>query len=575
MKLKKEFLFGFFFISTFNLFSQEVLKSVEEEYYDFLSLSGIVKKDFLTYRTLSDSIWIFTDDITAEVDGNFVHPWENKNLGTTYTLFSSNKEKLNFFEKGINNSLNVKIYGPEWYNNYNTATPWGDNDGALWQGRGYNTSFSTGVRIDGFGASLTCRPQLSFSQNKDFDIMPSKYGNGFGYFWGACDSPQRFGDSSFWTFDWGDTELRYTWHTLTVGAGTQSIWLGPAHENTLLFSNNAPTFPKLDFGIKKTNITIPYLNWDLGEFETRIFVGKLFESDYFDNKSTNDERQINGWTISYSPSFLKGFTVGFNKICMCYWGDDNWFYYLNPFYKGNVVKTSSDVQGEDQKASFNFDWNFEEIQFDVYAEIGVDDYPSKGVKLYEYARFPFHTMTYTVGLKKGLTVSEKNKLFGLINFEWNCTEASQDYQMWPGSGYNFGFHHQIRQGWTNKGQWLGSGIGYGGNNQYLSFTLFSNHGYEKLFIGRNNPDNNFIWSKCVEGDSNYNAIHYFTAFKANFYVGAESLLFVLPSFWLKSTFTYDLVINPLYNPGYSSSGSYREYNYLHNFSFGLTAKYNF
>ena len=41
------------------LFSQEALKSIEEEYYDFLSLQGIVERPTLGYRTLSDSEWKF------------------------------------------------------------------------------------------------------------------------------------------------------------------------------------------------------------------------------------------------------------------------------------------------------------------------------------------------------------------------------------------------------------------------------------------------------------------------------------------------------------------------------------
>ncbi|MBR1722528.1 MAG: hypothetical protein IJ727_08645 [Treponema sp.] len=46
----------------FSLFAQEALKSTEEEYYDFLSLQGIVERPTLGYRTLSDSEWNFALD---------------------------------------------------------------------------------------------------------------------------------------------------------------------------------------------------------------------------------------------------------------------------------------------------------------------------------------------------------------------------------------------------------------------------------------------------------------------------------------------------------------------------------
>ena len=55
------------------LFSQEALKSTEEEYYDFLSLTGVVERPTLGYRTLSDSVWTYNDVESFEEneDGTF------------------------------------------------------------------------------------------------------------------------------------------------------------------------------------------------------------------------------------------------------------------------------------------------------------------------------------------------------------------------------------------------------------------------------------------------------------------------------------------------------------------------
>ena len=69
----------------------------------------------------------------------------------------------------MNNAINLKIYGPEWYNSYNTEAPWGGNDGALWQGRGYNTSITTGARLEAYGFELTLKPNFFNSQNSSFD----------------------------------------------------------------------------------------------------------------------------------------------------------------------------------------------------------------------------------------------------------------------------------------------------------------------------------------------------------------------------------------------------------------------
>ena len=69
------------FICAAGISAQEALKSTEEEYYDFLSLTGAAERPTLGYRTLSDNEWIITDDAH--------NVWANNNLGTKYTLFSS------------------------------------------------------------------------------------------------------------------------------------------------------------------------------------------------------------------------------------------------------------------------------------------------------------------------------------------------------------------------------------------------------------------------------------------------------------------------------------------------------
>ena len=121
-------------------------------------------------------------------------------------------------------------------------------------------------------------------------------------------------------------------------------------------------------------------------------------------------------------------------------------------------------------------------------------------------------------------------------------------------------------------------MGYGGNSQYLAFTLFSPHGYEKLFVARNNPDNNFIYYKSVDADkdqTNYNGARYFTAFKANFYVGFENLYYVLKNLSIQYGFLYNLIINPTYEPEYNANTmKWRGYSYQHNFQLKLAVKYH-
>src|SRR5574344_2187995 len=96
--LKKSVLLLLYFtIATSALFAQETLKSTEEEYYDFLSLTGAVIRPTLGYRTLSDSEWSFVEstETATNEDGttskkttttfdSSMNVWKNNNLGNKY-----------------------------------------------------------------------------------------------------------------------------------------------------------------------------------------------------------------------------------------------------------------------------------------------------------------------------------------------------------------------------------------------------------------------------------------------------------------------------------------------------------
>ena len=66
-------IFSLFLILGTKVTAQEALKSTEEEYYDFLSLTGTVVRPTLGYRTLSDSRWLYaeTESYMANGDGTF------------------------------------------------------------------------------------------------------------------------------------------------------------------------------------------------------------------------------------------------------------------------------------------------------------------------------------------------------------------------------------------------------------------------------------------------------------------------------------------------------------------------
>ena len=540
-------------VLTYASFSQEALKSTEEEYYDFLSIQGITIRPSLNYRTLSDSEWNFTEKEETAGGTELSHPWQNNNLGSKRTLWQPQEQSESFYLKGVPQGIFVKLYGPEWYNSYNTAAPYGQNDGALWQGKGYNTSLTAGVRLEAYGLELTVKPQLCWQENREFEYMPGVYGSEYSYFWkGNIDLVQRYGDSSFWTFDWGDTEIRYTWHTLTVGFGSQSPWLGPAGLNPMLGSNNAGTYPKFDIGLRKQRVVIPGLNWNLGEIEGRIWTGYLSESDYFDTDNDNNHNMINGFAVAYSPSFIPGMTLSVNKICLCKW-EDRSIKYFNPFYDSNEV--------EDQKASFGIDWIFPQVGFEVYGELGIDDYS------YRKMPNPFHTAIYTVGAKKTFSIIKKYGIFAELLFEWNNFEMSQDFQLqWKYMGYYS--HSLISQGYTQNGQIIGAGSGYFGNSQYLGVKLYYKKGFINIFAHRNAPDNNYIYNMSVNAGDNFSQLSkdYWARFKTHFSVGIDTSYFLTSHFLIDTAFVYTHTLYNTYKVGES---------FISNFDIKVELKYTF
>ena len=530
--------------------AQEALKSTEEAYYDFLSLQGLADRPYLNYRTLSDSVW--------SIDGHSSHLWLGQNLGTKRNIFG------NVF---------LRVYGPELFSSYNTATPYGQNDGALWQGRGLNANLAAGVRLEGYGVELTLKPTLSFSQNLGFEYIQSAYtepnytdkAGKYGYYgWQYIDAPQRFGDEPFFTFDWGDSELRYAWKTLTVGFGTQAIWLGQAGLNPVLHSNNAPSYPKLDVGLRRQSVTLPDQGQGqdlyIGDIEFRAWWGYLSESDWFDNDASNDHNLITGFSLAYSfPSLLSGLTIGINRVMQSKWSDLNYgalFTLINPFI------TVFEVDEDNQLASITLDYLLPKAGINIFLEWGREDYSPT---IDYWIRYPFHTEAYTAGVKKSLPVSDM--LTGEILLEVSKFEGSRDYDLLP-KYYSLYTHTIVIQGYTNRGQHLGAGIGGGGNSQYLGFRLYFPRGYGGLFIQRRNPDLDYTWWVDSKNSGDYYSEWNIRAFLD---FGISGLFYFMPNLCVSGSMVFRNEHNPLNRSvSWTNVSAHR-----HNVHFEASVKYSF
>lgn len=468
------------FFFTISLFAQVSISSEEEQYLDILALKGQISKTTINYKTLSDSYYI--SDIESNDFNSEDFLWNENSITSAYSLFD--------------NTNNLFIFDPEFYSSFNTSEPYGQNDGGLWQGKGYNSYFTTGLQFKYKGLEFILKPQLSFSQNLSYDYPAPNYSGTlfndkasiFGYYGlRSIDAPQRFGDTAFFNFDWADSEIRYTWNNITAGFGTEYIWLGPANINPIIHSNNAPSYPKIDAGIRRTPLNI-YDIW-LGDIEFRYWLGKLSESDYFDNNDENNYNMIAGLSLGYEVPFLPGLSFGFNRTMLSKWDNINSYTLFNILIPGMKKKAGYDES--DQRASVTADYFIPSGGIDLYIEWAKNDYNTGKDNI---IRYPFHTQAFTAGFKKINDYS--NNLKGQLLFELSYIESSMDYVFfydWGGIGNSFYTHHFVTQGYTNKGQYLGAGIGSGGNSQYLGYKLYYPKGNSSLFVQRLNPDLNYFY----------------------------------------------------------------------------------
>lgn len=513
----------FLLLSLNPIFSQEKLLSLQDEYYDLLALEGKVERPWLNYRTLSDATWVLPDTTG--------HLWSQQQ-----NLFRHNRK--------------FRIYGPETYVSYNSGVPYGQNDGLLWQGRGVNAYLSMGVRYEYRGFEITVKPEMAFSSNQDYDHMSPNAGfnrekfagkgDTFGYFGlGIIDAPQRFGDGPVWTPGWGDSEIRYTVKTFTVGIGTQYMWLGAARLNPILHSNNAPAYPRFDIGLRPTRIRLG--KWNAGLVEARLFLGQLKESGYYDNDPTNDYRLFSGLTLAYAPSFLPGLTLSANRVFLGRWKNSSLMSIVDLLYiPWNMHGARDDF---DQRASVGLNYLLPASGFEFYTEIGFNDF-SPGID--GYIRYPFHSIAHTTGMRKAVSMYLfGQQMKGELMLEVSNLEMSQDFQFQGPS--NFYEHGDINHGHTHLGQWLGASNIAGGNSQYLGFTTYHKKGNLKVYVHRTNPDNGFIYKYSVGTVNTEEVNSRIKDFKAVLSSGIHSVYFLNQNLQLSGGLSLITEHNPLYN----------------------------
>ena len=464
------------------------------DYLRLLQISGRLEGPSFTVRPLSGS-----HALVPPASGP--HPWAGRY-----------DEWLAPAEDGPRASLEAA--GLRLYQN--SSFPTGQNDGAVWQGKGWTAAMDVGAFARWSALTLTLRPTLIYNQNADFELAPVGPSGMpvYAYPWREIDLPQRFGPDPFWTLDPGQSEIRVDAFGVSVAFGTSSLWWGPGIRNAIVMSNNAPGFPHGSIGTDGPR------DIGIGELEVQWIWGDLDTSEWFDPAFDATDRFITGIVASYSPSFLSGLTVGATRVFYA-WEPEGGvsagdYFLVFQSVRKEAFATPLNPTGDDehdQMLSIFARWAVPAGGFEAYAEWARNDH---SWNLRDFMLQPEHSQAYTLGLQKAVDLSG-NRLLALRG-ELTRLERSATLQTRASPTYYA--HHIVVQGYTNRGQVIGAGAGPGGNAQHLGADLYAPWGRAGLHVQRNAWDNDayYVWAEANEPNFPENHI--------SLQVGTHGLVFV-------------------------------------------------
>ena len=368
---------------------------------------------------------------------------------------------------------------------YNSAFPYGANDGPLWAGRGLTTAVEAGLAAEWGPLSLTLAPVAFVAQNAEFELLAhgdstlSPYGDAaFPQF---IDRPQRFGDGRYAVVDPGQSTLRADVRGLSAGVSTANQHWGPATDHPPLLGNNAAGFPHAFLGTAR-----PANLW-VGRLHGRVVWGTLTQSAWA-GPTEHPRRFMSGAVATFVPRGVPGLEIGGARFFHATWtpGGPGVRGFLKPFdgllksrLSGNLIGDTSDP--ENQLASLFFRWTVPASGVEVWGELAREDH---SYDLRDVLLQPEHYSAYLVGARKVWTSAE-GRLTSLRAelVDGRVTHLVEVRQQSP-----FYVHTDVRQGHTHRGQVLGSPVVYGGMGSTVTLDRYDRAGRWSVHWARSLQD---------------------------------------------------------------------------------------
>ena len=413
----------------------------------------------------------------------------------------------------LNGNGNIKVLPIDYNIEFNSHHPYNRNNGSMVPNRGYQHIISAGIYAEIGPLSIQLKPEHLFSENNDFEGFgegpnghyPIIWANRYGL-WNKIDMPERFGEEKHNKNLIGQSSIKLNYKGLSLGISNENIWWGPSIRNSIMMSNHARGFKHVTFNTTKPLIT------KIGNFEWQVISGRLESSGYLPANSsqqyagtniytpkinqlgqTNDWRYLQGYTITYSPRWVSGLSLGFIRWVQMYgalvegkytWleGNSTWFPAFKNLFRKNDVYENYESQ-TNQAAGFFLRWLWKDSKAEIYVDYNHNDSKQN---IRDLLLDSDHSRAVTVGLQKVFKINNDDFLF---SWEWTQMEQTASRLLRnAGSWYE---HSWTYDGYTNEGEVLGAGIGPGSNSHYFALNRIRDK--EKLGIALEiiDQDNDF------------------------------------------------------------------------------------
>ena len=391
-------------------------------------------------------------------------------------------------------SHDLRVFAPVVRSTYNSAIPYGLNDGAMWAGRGASVLVTAGGSARWRNVTVQLAPEFTWSENRAFELGFRQFAPANASLYAdpwlssRIDRPQRFGDKPVRALGWGQSAVTVKARNTKAGFSSENMWWGPGIDNSLLMTNNAAGFPHVFVGTDRA------ANVWLGNLEILFTVGWLKQSSFWRVAPDTfpDDRWLNSVGIVFEPRGAKGLYLGVGRTFVAYQSHTpislkELATIFQTLRKQSLATPSNPhaFDARDQMMSLWLRWLFPEAGFEVYGEFGKGDHNWNGRDL---TLEPDHASASVIGMQKTFRM-----LDGFLATRFELTNlASPRTASLRGAGFWYA-HTRIQQGYTQKGQVMGAGIGTGSDQQVFAADWYTKGKRVGFFLKRHRNDSDSFY----------------------------------------------------------------------------------